>query len=132
MKQEQNTLARILLAAAATMLALPAHADDILLSCRGTLQNKFSLQSGPPKPVSKGVIVDLKERTIKGFGDPIAVYRMGDTEIAFQRSIPVEPGGHILTGGHLDRVTGDMQVSVSAPWGVEEWTLKCRPTQKLF
>jgi hypothetical protein len=115
-----------------------AHAAEptgtLTLACVGTatdVNNKLTVST------SKGIIVDLAERTVKGFGTPVdkvGVTGVNEAHISFGANIN-ENGWSI--NGSIDRVTGDLE-AYEYLWGKDKiagmttYLLQCKPTQRMF
>jgi hypothetical protein len=110
----------------------------LTLACTGTVATDDNPTTphakAPEQRVSLGVIVDFASRKIHGFSYPVPVPIRGieETEISF-----VGEDGPFKIVGRLDRVTGDLQTISSRnsdkSYGrVEEYSLKCKPTQRMF
>jgi hypothetical protein len=89
--------------------------------------------------ISIGIIVNLADRTVQGFGYPgefdvIKIISLSDATVGFFGG--QNPGQQIY--GRIDRVTGD--VEATSEWRNTEnrttsrtdYSLKCRPTQRMF
>jgi hypothetical protein len=103
-------------------------------------------QEGQPEPISIGVIVNLTKRTVTGLDDkppltepPLQIRSVNETAITFGMYWSSEDGQTIKdASGKLDRLTGDMEVTRTftqdAYISTSAWnySLKCRPTQRMF
>jgi hypothetical protein len=76
-------------------------------------------QEGQPEPISIGVIVNLKERTVTGLDDkppltepPLQIQSVNETAITFGMYWSSKDGQTIKgASGKLDRLTRDMEVT---------------------
>jgi hypothetical protein len=125
-----------------TLSAATAPADTTLaLACQGTTT---ALGSEDPQRVSMGIIVNFTKRTVQGFGHPdlidypVQITAWNDVTVAFRGTHPF--GNQQLSiSGSIDRVTGDveatdMSMDTTTHKTVSSlvYTLKCRPTQRMF
>ena len=108
-----------------------AQAADTTLSlaCKGT-----ATVDATPKPISMGIILDLKAGKIDGFGKslPAEILTVDETTLVFSAT-----DGSRSIDGNVDRITGDFKATfVMRSGGVVSWSttyaLKCRPTQRMF
>jgi hypothetical protein len=122
----------------------------VTLACQGEKMTT-SLPAGPLKdPVSMGIIVDLTARTVNGldsWSNPIPITSLTETIATFEYD-EHRPNGQIKIYGWINRVTGDMNASIeregkalrdegSVKSGTlinlrSLYTLKCKPTQRMF
>jgi hypothetical protein len=112
-------------------------ADSTLtLACQGTTTS--GLEDAKPEPVSMGIIVNFTNRTVQGFGYPglmdypVKITAWNDVTVAFGGSA----GVNSITG-NIDRVTGDVEAITRATNAgsivtLMNYSLKCRPTQRMF
>src|SRR5262249_54475755 len=131
------------IALAVMLVGLPAAqaADSILtLACKGTT-TETSKENAKPEPHSMGIIVNFTARTVTGFTYPgaefpVTVTAWDDLHIMFAGS---NKNGSWRIDGSIDRVTGD--TAVTSTWqnaktgevsSSTEYTLKCRPAQRMF
>jgi hypothetical protein len=115
----------------------------LTLACRGTSTWVDKDYTTPvTSAISMGIIVNLADRTVQGFGDPgefevIKILSLNDVTVGFLGGH--NPGHQIY--GSIDRVTGE--VEATAEWNEgesghirtksrTEYSLKCRPTQRMF
>jgi hypothetical protein len=104
----------------------------VALACNGTTTDNT--------PISMSMIIDFKARTIEGdFASvPMTITDVTETSITFKGS---DIGGKAYPSyridGTINRLTGAME-AVQASGPQERWTwttsysLKCRPTQRMF
>jgi hypothetical protein len=125
------------LIAIVTYSPLTARAADttLTLACQGTTTTKIG--EGPPKqePFSMGVTVDFTDRTVAaGFMPRFGVFREKINSIINERTVDfadMDKSGDGISGS-IDRVTGDLEaISVVGNWTIS-YSLKCRPTQRMF
>jgi hypothetical protein len=126
--------APMLLALAALSTAQAAEPTGTLtLACEG--QMKFQSEDTKPTlmPLSFGVIVDFTNRTVQGLPShaeaKVKVNRVNETGIIF--------GGEDIDlkwsiQGKIDRVTGDLRATDKSRYTTTEYSLKCKPTQRMF
>jgi hypothetical protein len=118
-------------------------ADTTLtLACKGTKTYRREGGRVPEEmtePISMGIIVDLAARTVTGFhGDgPLPIESIKETTIRFALFRLVEDANHITKStssveGTIDRLTGDMTATRAFRSEAWSYTLKCRPTQRMF
>ena len=85
-----------------------------------------------------GVVVNLAEKTVLGFGGVVA--RIGKADALY---ISFSGQGHLALGGHptsvgisvmgdLDRVTGALSVTTMTKATTVSYELLCKPTTRLF
>jgi hypothetical protein len=107
----------------------------LMLACQGQrLMHASNLPAPPQKDsVSMGIIVNFTTRMIEGFDWTFPIDTVTEIAITFVH-------GHIEKkniGGQIDRITGAVEASIWTPglFGetlVEEYSLKCKPTQRMF
>jgi len=109
-----------------------------MLSCQGTVKEDIKPQ---PVSMSMGIIVDFSDRTVKGFGvsglDTVAITSVTETDVGF--STPIESNPSWTATGSIDRMTGALEattrmwdVSTHSILVVSRYSLKCKPTQRMF
>jgi hypothetical protein len=91
----------------------------------------------PPKqePFSMGVTINFTDGTVAaGFMPRFGVFREKITSIINERTVEfsaMDKGGDGVSGS-TDRVTGDLEAnSVVGNWTIS-YSLKCKPTQRMF
>jgi hypothetical protein len=118
------------------------------LACEGTATDKSAVYKicsrtatcirKPPWPVSMGIIVNFKARTVTGFKDidfPLPITTVDELHIQFQH---IGAAGQGSVTGSIDRITGGVEVSAhnlvnTDPEGAWfDYSLKCKPTQRMF
>jgi hypothetical protein len=117
-----------------------AEPAKLALACQGHTNN---LGADPQSlPVSLAIIVNLSDRTVRGFrypeDFPIKITDINETTIVFHGSSHHAPGAtYRQINGGIDRVTGDAEATSD----VTSWreskasaihSLKCKPTQRMF
>jgi hypothetical protein len=125
--------APMLLALAALSTAQAAEPTGTLtLACEGTTKVGEKLE-----PISMGIIVDFAARTVHGFGYPglsgrfdfpVKITGMNEVTVAFHGS---NQTGVSITGS-IDRVTGEAEARTQTPDLILRYSLKCKPTQRMF
>jgi hypothetical protein len=112
-------------------------ADTTLtLACKGTTTDTIA---DKPEPVSMGIIVNFTKRTVQGFGDPepVKITAWNDVTVSFSGGED-RKGAQTSIFGSIDRVTGDVGATslvINAKGEVTyslNYTLKCRPAQRMF
>ena len=134
--------APILLAFLALAAAEPT--GTLTLACQGTATDKTDLtEVVTPKPVSMGLLLDFRSKTVAGFervfpsfsAAQVKIIVVDDTSIGFNGTDG--SGGAVF--GQVDRITGDVEATTEH-WNDEtnklQWatvySLKCKPTQRMF
>ena len=123
------------------MVAGPtAQAADttLTLACQGTTSDRIDTMKDakPAKPekypISLGIIVNFTNRTVQGLlippSEEVKINDITDLVIAFDSS----PNQGSIRGT-IDRVTGALEATVY--WNGSpstDYSLKCRPTQRMF
>jgi hypothetical protein len=82
-----------------------------------------------------GIIVDFTNHTVHGFGYPgsgrfdfpVKITGMNEVTVAFHGSNQTES----ITGS-VDRITGDVEARTQTEDMILRYSLKCRPTQRMF
>jgi hypothetical protein len=135
------TSAIVMMAAAA--LTLPAHAQQITLSCNGTSKLMATAAADlTPEPIKNlGIIVNVADRTVTFMDYVTPVTGITATLVSFHgQQNPTAPAPFGLKGkrftidGSIDRVTGHAEIS----WWHEDagnnssWELSCRPATRLL
>src|SRR5262245_46172530 len=110
----------------------------LTLACQGTASMTGGI--GDAGPVSMGLIVNLKTRTVHGFREQFQTdgsdAQLKITEV--KESILVlrgQMGSIIDLSGFMDRMTDDMTVTATQRPPVvfsKTYSLKCRPAQRMF
>ena len=113
-------------------------ADTLTLTCNGSAH--MSGHVGDTGPVSMGLVVDVARRTVHGFREQFDK----DGSEAELKITEVKEASLVLRGrmesiidlsGFMDRMTGDMTVTATQRPPVvftKTYTLKCKPTQRMF
>jgi hypothetical protein len=114
----------------------------LTLACQGTTQEMPPRSK--PDPISMGIIVDFAARTVEGFGSDatfrIEIGDITETVINFSGSnlSDLTRSYTYRITGTIDRVTGAAEAVVfgsmreGRPTWTTGYTLKCRPTQRMF
>jgi hypothetical protein len=131
----------MLLALASLSMLVACAGDEVLvLACQGTTQGRDPVSGamGPDEPISVGLIVNLTARTITGFryptylaDFPVAITAVNTMALTFAGS---RKDGNTETSvtGTVDRITGDLQATYKYGSTPGTYSLKCRPTQRMF
>jgi hypothetical protein len=134
--------AAIILVAGLSTMAQAAETGTLTLACKGMT----ALGDANPDPVSMGLIVNFTTGTVQGFGNPglldypVKITGINDVTVAFgggsERQLTSD---HVSITGSIDRVTGDVEatkIMANAKTGNVyaslTYSLKCRPTQRMF
>jgi len=119
------------------MLVSTAHAADttLTLACKGTSTFKVK-GTTKTEPLQIGIVVDLANRTIRGLlldtSETVPINDFTDLSIEFGVAFP---SGSLSASmyGSLDRVTGDYSATEFYRNGASvEYSMKCRPAQRMF
>jgi hypothetical protein len=118
------------------MTAQAAEPEMLTLACEGTTTFKIQKQSpGKSSRISMGIIVNFTARTVAGFTDPdddvpAKVRGVNEAIIVFGG---VGKNGSIIRGS-IDRVTGVAEAWLANPetGSSTDYSLKCKPTQRMF
>jgi hypothetical protein len=149
-----KSAAAMLVVAGLSSMAQAAETATLTLACSGRIAAKYESpqpdQSATTAIVnftaySTSVIVNFTAETIQGFGPSmidarIKITGVNDVNVAFAGSGRGISGGWLWNiKGSIDRVTGDLEASTWSPdpeTGKNiisaEYSLNCRPTQRLF
>jgi hypothetical protein len=125
---------------AASTMSQATEPAKLVLACQG--HTHYLGADSQSLPVSLGIIVNLVDRTVQGFGYPedfpIKVTDINETTIIFHGSSRHAPGAtYRQINGGIDRMTGDGEATSD----VTSWeeskasaihSLKCRPTQRML
>lgn len=133
----------MILVAGLSTMAQAAETGTLALACKGTTVAGY--EGANSEPISMGLIVNFTTGTVQGFGTPglldvpVKITGINDVTVAFGGSGRVFGSGDWSIIGSIDRVTGDVeatQTSTDAKTGKmissTGYSLKCRPTQRLF
>jgi hypothetical protein len=126
------------IALAVMLLGLPtAQAADttLMLACKGTSTFKVK-GTAKTEPLQIGIVIDLAKRTIRGLlldtSETVPINDFTDLSIEFGGAFP---SGSLSASmyGSLDRVTGDYLATEFYRNGASvEYSMKCRPAQRMF
>jgi len=113
-----------IIALAVTLAGLsPAQAEDtvLTLACNGTT---ITTDDAVAKPVSMGIVIDLKAGKIDGF------FRQFRAEISTNQTkwvftSVVEESGDARLSGSVDRTTGDLKARILFRQWFTDYALKC-------
>jgi hypothetical protein len=140
----------IMLIAMVTCLSMTAEAADetLPLACQGTATETMMEEEKNPEPISMGIIVNFTNSTVQGFGNPdpnedfpIKITGVNEATIFFQGKRPdnAKAATDRRIEGTIDRVTGDVNATdtltnlkTSKIAYSTRYSLKCRPTQRIF
>jgi hypothetical protein len=132
----------MLLVAGLSTTAQAVETGTLTLACKGTTVAPYN--GGQPEPTSMSLIFNFTAGTVQGFGSPdlldppVKITGINDVTVAF--------GGSQRNGnsdwsllGTIDRVTGEVEANnlltdtkTGKTFGSTAYSLKCRPTQRMF
>jgi hypothetical protein len=131
--------ATMLLLLASLSIAQAAEPRGTLtLACEGRVTIESGLSEYDPVSISMwGVIINLTNHTVKGtshrgpylFDDQLPIIEANEGTIAF-RGFSNWLG--MTVNGSIDRVTGDVGMLATARAQTFYYSLKCKPTQRMF
>jgi hypothetical protein len=139
-------LGALLLLAWGLAATTQAETTTLTLACKGTTTQHTLSGDEDPQPISMGIIVNLTDRTVQGFGfpfdtKPLEIGYVNDVEVRFGGNEEGPDGSfkHSINGS-INRVTGDVEATwsfVGKTWakGIEphmSYALQCKPTQRMF
>jgi len=114
--------------------AAAAEPKTLMLACDGTITAYADARQRPPTSVSRGVLINFADRTVKGFGKPtdrVKVHSVDETYISF--GTEATKTGETSITGKLDRVTGELSAIMGYSNGLTNmYSLKCKPAQRMF
>jgi hypothetical protein len=120
------------------IIAAAEPTGTLTLACQG---NKTSLlqrsDRGLKETVSLGIIVDLPARTVSGFDDwrePIPITDLSETIVTFEYEGSYVALSHdrIRVNGRIARITGELNAFIDKSGLSMLYSLKCKPTQRMF
>jgi hypothetical protein len=122
--------------AAVSMMAQAADAV-LTLTCQGIETSKFEAtdQGTTQELMPFGLIVNLTARTVEGFpvsNLPVKVTVANQAAIEFEGSDTSIATVIRRVSGTIDRVTGEAWATFTMGPAVAYFSLKCRPTQRMF
>jgi hypothetical protein len=106
-----------------------AAAATLALACEGTAADKLNFDA-KPQPISMGIIVNFRARTVTGFTGadfPVAITSTDDVRILF-RGLNSNPVSFAAVYGSIDRVTGAVEATTDGlPTlnSLTRYSLKC-------
>jgi hypothetical protein len=120
------------------LLALAAQAAEptgtLTLACQGTTGRSALSPDTEREPVSMAIILNFTAKTIEGFGDKYSIRLNDGSELAVAFFGPSTgekfPDSNIT--GRINRVTGDVEPFITSEFGLVHYSLKCKPTQRVF
>jgi len=137
----------IALTAMLTYGLVTAQAADttLTLACQGTTADTIPKPAKPATyPISMGIIVNFTNRTVQGFFLPggsedfVKLTEINEVAMTFDGSL-AHGSSNSSIRGTIDRVTGAVDATIT--WsdantgsviGSTDYTLKCRPAQRMF
>jgi hypothetical protein len=115
-------VAAMILAAGLSTMAQAAETGTLTLACTGTTTAGY--QGAGRDPISMGLIVSFTNGTVQGFGTPGYV------------DIPVKITGindvTVVLGGDAEATQIVMDARTGKTSSTTYYSLKCRPTQRMF
>ena len=133
--------AAIILVVGLSTAAQAVETGTLTLACKGT----WVLEGQEPEQLSMGLIVNFNAGTVEGFdlglsqNIPVKIAGINEVTVAFGGSGRYFLGGNLRMSGTIDRVTGDVGAEEVVTDAKAEkvlsrtfYSLKCRPTQRLF
>jgi hypothetical protein len=134
--------AAMILVAGLSTTAQAVETGTLTLACKGTTVAPNN--GGQPDPVSMGLIVSFNAGTVQGFGDPglidvpIKITGINEVTVSFGGSARVANSDWNMSGS-IDRVTGEVEATqnltdatTGKSYSRTGYSLKCRPTQRMF
>jgi hypothetical protein len=114
------------------------HATELMeltLSCDGTITNMLADSDTKPESVTKmGMLVNLREGTVLGFGHPTRIKGSDAASMEFEGQ-----NGTWSAQGTIDRITGSVQATTmmmnqnnSKLILSYSWDLHCIPVKRVF
>jgi hypothetical protein len=109
----------------------------LTLACQGKVTIESSLSEYEPDPISMGLIVNFTNHTVQGTSrrgpylsdDQLPIIESNEGTVAF-RGFSKWLG--MTVNGSIDRVTGDVGMLATAKAQTFYYSLKCKPTQRMF
>lgn len=119
----------------------------LTLACKGT--NVAGYEGANPEPFSMSLIISFTAGTVQGFGTPgfsdppVKITGINDVTVAFggstQAPARVLGNSDWSLNGTIDRVTGEVEANeiltdaqTGKKFASTSYSLKCRPTQRMF
>jgi hypothetical protein len=109
------------------MTAQAAEPATLTLACQGTVTvheypRTTTVEDAKPQPYNMGMTVNLTARTVQGFGSeyPYKITDINAGTIIFRHS-----GEQTAIVGQIDRVTGDLEATIT-----DYWTCKSAKSQR--
>jgi hypothetical protein len=122
-----------------TALSMTVQAADavLTLACQGIETSKFeATDQGTKQELGPfGLIVNLTAQTVEGFpvwNLPVKVTAANPAAIEFEGSDTSVATLVRRLSGTIDRVTGEVWATFTMGPAVAYFSLKCRPTQRMF
>jgi hypothetical protein len=120
-------------------MAQGAEPETLPLACQGTLTDNIK-PDAKPEQITLGIVVNLTARTVAGFTYPgleefpVVIRDANEVHITFTGS---NESGSSIVAGDINRVTGELWASsmmrdTSNIVTSTTYSLKCRPTQRMF
>ena len=111
-------------------------ASTLTLSCDGTLTNAMSTDNDTKTEsfTKTGLLVNLAEGTVLGFGTPARIKRTDAVRVQFAGEV-----GGASASGTIDRITGSVLAStysynanLKKTISSNNWDMHCKPTKRVF
>ena len=132
--------AAIILVVGLSTAAQAVETGTLTLACKGT----WVVAGQEPEQLSMGLIVNFNAGTVEGIdvgpNIPVKITGINEVTVAFGGSGRYLVG-NLMMSGTIDRVTGDVDAEETMTdaktgkmlgGGRDTYSLKCRPTQRLF
>jgi hypothetical protein len=124
----------ILLALALSIAQAAEPTGTLTLACEGTTRMNSS-----DEPSSMGLVVSFTNRTVTGFRlrdfmidyIPVAITDISGQAVVFKGSKEYGDISHTISG-IIDRVNGDANWTWETGSTTRTYSLKCKPTQRMF
>jgi hypothetical protein len=119
---------------AGPLITAEAADTTLTLACQGARKT----DNAKPEPISMSIIVNFAARIVTGFADkdyPVTITRFDNVYISFSGS---NKSDSWRIEGSIDRVTGDTVATsmwrnpTTGEVSSLEYTLKCKPAQRMF
>ena len=137
-----NALAAVvaLCAAGSSHMTQAAEPETLTLACQGTVTDNAK-PDAKPEPISMGIVFNFTARTVNGFpheGEAEITW-VDDAIIVFVVKYHGDKAQWTFDG-NINRVTGDLEAhsvamlrdDISFRSRIKSYSLKCKPTQRMF
>ena len=118
-----------------TIAAQAAAPETPTLTCKGTAAIRADFPK--PYPLSMDLVVDFTTRTVQGtarqrpyvFDDQLQITEWNEATVIF-RGFSQFLGKNV--SGSMDRMTGDVGMVATSKTQTIDYSLKCKPAQRMF